>query len=88
MAVLTTVGAAITAHIAAARYEHLVISYLSTARQLRSLLRGWEGRSHKTPEEAGRLVRECEDVISRENESWMAAWSRGEEQALPSPAAP
>ena len=29
VAVVTTVGAAITAHIAAARYEHLVISYLS-----------------------------------------------------------
>jgi hypothetical protein len=88
VAVATTVGAAITAHIAAARYEHLVISYLSTARQLRSLVRSWEGRSDKTPEEAGRLVRECEDVISRENESWMAAWSRGEGQALPAPAAP
>jgi hypothetical protein len=88
VAVLTTVGAAITAHIAAARYEHLVISYLSTARQLRSLLRGWEGRSDKTPAAAGKLVRDCEDVISRENESWMAAWSRGEEQALPSPASP
>jgi hypothetical protein len=88
VAVVTTVGAAITAHIAAARYEHLVISYLSTARQLRFLLRGWEGRSDKTPAAAGELVRDCEDVISRENESWMAAWSRGEDQALPSPATP
>jgi hypothetical protein len=88
VAVVTTVGAAITAHIAAARYEHLVISYLSTARQLRSLLRGWERRSDKTPAAAAQLVRDCEDVISRENESWMAAWSRGEDQALPSPAAP
>jgi hypothetical protein len=88
VAVVTTVGAAITAHIAAARYEHLVISYLSTARQLRSLLQGWESRSDKTAEGAGRLVRDCEDVISRENESWMAAWSRGEDQALPSPASP
>jgi SMODS and SLOG-associating 2TM effector domain 1/Protein of unknown function (DUF4231) len=88
VAVVTTVGAAITAHIAAARYEHLVISYLSTARQLRSLLRGWERRSDKTPAAAAQLVHDCEDVISRENESWMAAWSRGEDQALPSPAAP
>jgi hypothetical protein len=88
VAVLTTVGAAITAHIAAARYEHLVISYLSTARQLRSVLRSWERRSDKTPAAAAQLVRDCEDVISRENESWMAAWSRGDDQALPSPAAP
>jgi hypothetical protein len=62
--------------------------YLSTVRQLRSLLRSWEGRSDKPPVAAGRLVRECEDVISRENESWMAAWSRGEDPALPSPATP
>jgi SMODS and SLOG-associating 2TM effector domain 1/Protein of unknown function (DUF4231) len=88
VAVVTTVGAAITAHIAAARYEHLVISYLSTARQLRSLLRSWEGRSDKTAKAAGKLVRDCEDVISRENESWMAAWSRGDDPALPSRAAP
>jgi SMODS and SLOG-associating 2TM effector domain 1/Protein of unknown function (DUF4231) len=83
VAVVTTVGAAITAHIAAARYEHLVISYLSTARQLRSLQRRWQSRPDKSPETAGRLVRDCEDVISRENESWMAAWSRGEDPAQP-----
>jgi conflict system pore-forming effector with SLATT domain/uncharacterized protein DUF4231 len=88
VAVVTTVGAAITAHIAAARYEHLVISYLSTARQLRSLLRRWEGRSDKNPTAAGMLVRECEDVISRENESWMAAWSHEEESAPHFPARP
>jgi hypothetical protein len=84
VAVVTTVGAAITAHIAAARYEYLVISYLSTARQLRTMLRSWEGRADKTAKAAGRLVRDCEDVISRENESWMAAWSRGEDPAPPS----
>jgi hypothetical protein len=83
VAVVTTVGAAITAHIAAARYEHLVISYLSTARQLRSLQRRWQSQPDKSPEAAGRLVRDCEDVISRENESWMAAWSRGEDPAQP-----
>ena len=88
VAVVTTVGAAITAHIAAARYEHLIISCMSTARQLRFLVRSWEGRSDKTPEVAAKLIRQCEDVISRENESWMAAWSRGEDSALPSPAAP
>jgi hypothetical protein len=88
VAVVTTVGAAITAHIAAARYELLIISYLSTARQLRSLLRRWEGESDKSPAAADMLVRECEDVISRENESWMAAWSRGEDPSPPSTATP
>jgi hypothetical protein len=88
VAVVTTVGAAITAHIAAARYEHLIISYLSTTRQLRSCVRQWRHRPDKTTEAAGELVHSCEDVISRENESWMAAWSRGENAALPSPATP
>jgi hypothetical protein len=88
VAVVTTVGAAITAHIAAARYEHLVISYLSTARQLRSLLRRWEARSDKDPTAAGMLVRECEDAISRENESWMAAWGHEQESAPQFPAPP
>jgi len=76
VAVVTTVGAAITAHIAAARYEHHVISYLATARQLRFLVREWRSGGDSGPDAATRLVQECEDVISRENESWMAAWSR------------
>ncbi|MGY1703722.1 DUF4231 domain-containing protein [Geodermatophilus sp. SYSU D00697] len=76
VAVVTTVGAAITAHVAAARYEHLVITYLSTARQLRARVAQWREGTDHGPAAAARLVRDCEDVISRENESWMAAWSR------------
>lgn len=79
VAVITTIAAAITAHIAAARYEHLVISYLSTARQLRFLIRTWRDATDHSPTAAATFVRECEDVVSRENESWMAAWSRDEE---------
>jgi hypothetical protein len=76
VAVVTTVTAAVTAHIAAARYEQLMISYAATARQLRYLVRGWSRTADRGPESAARLVRECEDAISRENESWMAAWTR------------
>jgi hypothetical protein len=76
VAVVTTVAAAITAHIAAARYEHLVIAYLTTARQLRFLVREWRNGGDGSPLAAGRLIGECENVISRENESWVAAWSR------------
>jgi hypothetical protein len=75
VAVVTTIGAAITAHIAAARYEHLVITYMATARQLRFLVQRWSNRVDPSPTEAGDFVRDCEDVISRENESWMVAWS-------------
>ena len=76
VAVVTTVGAAITAHIAAGRHENLIIAYLTTARQLRFLVREWRSGGDRGPQAAARLVRECEDVISRENESWMAVWSR------------
>lgn len=89
VAVVTTVGAAVTAHIAAARYEHLVITYMSTARQLKARVAQWRDGADHSPEAAARLVRDCEEVISRENESWMAAWSRDEgDGAAPAPAAP
>lgn len=89
VAVVTTVAAAVTAHIAASRYEHLVITYLSTARQLRARATEWGVSTDRSSDAAARLVRECEDVISRENESWMAAWTRDEgEGAAPAPASP
>jgi hypothetical protein len=60
VAVVTTVGAAITAHIAAARHEHLVLTYLSTARQLRARVAQWRDgtdpvreRRRLTPPESG-----------------------------------
>jgi hypothetical protein len=87
VAVVTTVGAAITAHIAAARYEHLMITYMSTARQLKARVAQWSDGTDHSPKAAARLVRECEDIVSRENESWMAAWTRGEgDGAAPAPA--
>jgi hypothetical protein len=89
VAVVTTVAAAITAHIAAARYEHLVITYLSTARQLRARVTEWGVSTDRSSDAAARLIGECEDIISRENESWMAAWTRDEgEGAAPAPASP
>jgi SMODS and SLOG-associating 2TM effector domain 1/Protein of unknown function (DUF4231) len=83
VAVVTTVGAAIAAHIAASQYEHLVVTYLSTARQLHTLVQRWRDRGDRGPEAATQLVRACEDTISRENESWMAAWTRDEGSAPP-----
>jgi hypothetical protein len=87
VAVVTTVAAAITAHIAASRYEHLMITYRATARQLRARVAQWRESADHSPLAAARLVRDCEDVISRENESWMAAWTRdaGEKAAPASP---
>ncbi|SCG43530.1 DUF4231 domain-containing protein [Micromonospora coxensis] len=79
VAVVTVVGASLTAHVSAARYEHLVVSYLATARQLRALLHGWEATTDRTPAAVGAFVRACEDAIARENQSWLAAWTHDDE---------
>jgi hypothetical protein len=76
VAVLTTIGGTLTAHIAAARYDHIVTSYSATAFQLRHLKNHWPpGGDDSIPSvEWSTLVRRCEDAISKENESWLAKW--------------
>jgi hypothetical protein len=72
-AVVTTAGGAVAAFIAAQRYEFLWIEYSRTASELRRLLeRGTaaDGRALSGPE----LVAECEQVISVQNQAWMAKW--------------
>jgi len=73
-AVLTTVGAAILAHIEASRYEHLVVTYLASARRL-------EDQDLRFDADSGRrdawsaFVNTCEDIIAAENLSWVAKWT-------------
>lgn len=77
-AVATTVAGAVAAYAAAQRYEFLWIEYSRTASELRRLLdRGTaaDGHALSGPD----LVRECEQVISVQNQAWMAKW--GEETA-------
>jgi hypothetical protein len=75
--VLTTVSAALTAHVAAARYEFLLIEYARTAAQLERL----RDRRHvpADPDQAARaddeFVAQCERIISAQNEAWMAKLS-------------
>ena len=71
--VATTVGAAITAHAAASRYEYLLIEYLRTADELERL-RDRRGSASKLTDEA--LIRKAEEVISVQNEGWMAKLTR------------
>jgi hypothetical protein len=74
--VVTTVAAAVTAHIASERYEIQIVSYSATARKLTSLREQWPNAT----DEAGNVlvgqgfVTECENVISSENQGWMAGW--------------
>jgi len=76
--VLTSISAALAAHVAATRYEFLLVEYTRTAAQLERL----RDRRHSVgaPEQVARaddaFVAECERVISTQNESWMARLTR------------
>ncbi len=81
VAVLTTISATLTAHIAAAQYDHIVTSYSATAFQLRHLKMHWppDGGGSIPSVEWSTFVRRCEDAISKENESWLAKWVKEDE---------
>lgn len=80
VSVLTTVAGVFGAHIEAARYDHLAVSYRTTASRLQSLCDQWNDMlSGKplTPDEQNQFVDHCEQAISVENEAWMAGWVKG-----------
>lgn len=72
--VVTTVSAALAAHVAAARYDFLLVEYSRTAAQLERLREGRQTLAD--PDQAAHaddtFVAECERVISAQNEAWMA----------------
>jgi hypothetical protein len=72
-AVVTTAAGAVAAYVASERYEFLWIEYSRTASELRRLL-----DRHTTadgrPLSDAELVSECEQVISVQNQAWMAKW--------------
>jgi hypothetical protein len=70
--VVTTIAASLSAHITAARYDHLVIEYLRTVQRLTRLRDDYQRR----PTTAAAFVDACEDVISVENQAWMARWNQ------------
>jgi hypothetical protein len=79
VAVATTISAALVAHAAAARYQTDVISYFSTANQLTSLRDQFLDAQKRNAADAttyDRFVRQCEEVISIENQGWMANWQK------------
>jgi hypothetical protein len=78
VAVLTTVGTAVAAHLMAGRHEQLVPDYLATARRLRSLKELFLV-ANPNPEEApasaiNTFVTAAEAAISVQSEGWMAEW--------------
>jgi hypothetical protein len=79
-AVVTTASGAVAAYIAAERYEFLWIEYSRTASELRRLLERRTAADGR-PLSGSELVQECEQVISVQNQAWMAKW--GQEDAAP-----
>ncbi len=69
--VVTTVAAAIAAHLRALRLEALLSLYQAAEGQLR-LKRA--AATAKAPADAAAFVRDCEEIMSRENQSWRAEW--------------
>jgi len=77
VAVVTTATAALTAHVAASRYEYLIVEFTSTAQRLEYLRNRWRAAAAGgLPYPDGDFIRDCEAAISVENQGWMAEWSR------------
>lgn len=80
VAVLTTIGTAVAAHISGRRYDFLILTYLTTARRLESLTDEW--RSAVEPMDGAAwsaFVQRCEDVIGATNQSWIAKLAQPED---------
>ncbi len=75
VAVLTTAGAALTAHIAGSNLDRQVMTYFATANRLEWLRDSWTADPNRLElDRIARFVRECEHAISTENEAWLAEW--------------
>jgi conflict system pore-forming effector with SLATT domain/uncharacterized protein DUF4231 len=74
--VVTTIGAAVTTHVAAERYSYMVLEYSRTADELERI-RGRRGRMASMAD--ADLVRHAENVISIQNEGWMAKLNEADE---------
>lgn len=77
VAVVTTAGAAVTAHLAASRYDHQAMTYFGTADRLIGLRDEWFANPNRQdPNCVAKFVDDCEHAISTENEAWLAEWTR------------
>ncbi|WP_369173362.1 SLATT domain-containing protein [Streptomyces sp. R28] len=74
IAVVTTVGTAVTAHAAAGRYAYQEIEYSRTAQELQALRLAGPSSASDIAEQ-DRFIARCEDVISVQNDAWMVKWA-------------
>jgi hypothetical protein len=75
VAAVTTVIAAVTAHASAARYVYQQLEFSRTATELDRLLTHRAIVDSHTSEADDDFVERCEQVISAQNEAWMAKWT-------------
>ena len=71
IAVLATVGTALSVHVAATRYEFQLIEFSRTAEELRQISTA-AAEAGVTEEELRKLAVRAERVISVENQGWMS----------------
>jgi SMODS and SLOG-associating 2TM effector domain 1/Protein of unknown function (DUF4231) len=76
-AVLTTIAAAILAHLEASRSDFLVMVYRATARRLSAELSKIGGVDSLSQDDWSDFVNHCEAIIAEENTSWAAKWTKG-----------
>ncbi|MGE5780929.1 MAG: DUF4231 domain-containing protein, partial [Hyphomicrobiales bacterium] len=75
-AVLTTIGGAVLAHIEATRCDFLVMTYRATARRLSAEMANTGDVNALSAEQWSEFVNRCEAIISDENTSWAAKWTK------------
>jgi hypothetical protein len=75
-AVLTTVAAYVISQIEASRYDFLIVNYRSTANRLKGELARLSLPTAQPSNEWNAFVNACETLISNENASWMAKWTK------------
>jgi hypothetical protein len=75
VAVVTTVTAAVSSHVAASRWEYQLVEYLRTAAELEELQESWLSADTNDEAVADTLVEHCEHVVSIQNDGWMAKWT-------------
>jgi conflict system pore-forming effector with SLATT domain/uncharacterized protein DUF4231 len=75
-AVLTTIAGAVLAHIEATRCDFLVMIYRATARRLGAERANVGDVNALSAEQWSQFVNRCEAIISDENTSWAAKWTK------------
>jgi hypothetical protein len=75
-AVLTTIAGAVLAHLEATRCDFLVMIYRATARRLSAQISDIGDVNALSPEKWSEFVNRCETIMSDENTSWAAKWTK------------